>query len=118
MAAASPIYQSGVQLITTPAGTELVSVDTGGAVMAVMTSAALAALASSKTGTVIANGVTAVVVADTRVDANSVIIFTLKTASGSAAGGPPFVSAITPGTGFSVKSVANDASTYNYVILN
>lgn len=68
-------------------------------------------------GTVVANGATAVVVADTRVTANSTIVFTLKIAAGSQTGAP-FISAITAGTGFSVKSFASDTGTYNYTIIN
>jgi hypothetical protein len=70
---------------------------------------------STASGTFVANGATAVVVADTRVTANSVIAFGLKTVGGTPAG-QPFLSAVTAGTGFSVKAVAGDTSTYNYTI--
>jgi len=72
---------------------------------------------SAPNGTFVANGATAVVVADTRLTANSVIVFTMKTVGGTPAGAP-FLSAATPGTGFSVKAAAGDTSTYNYIILN
>ena len=71
---------------------------------------------SAPNGTVVANGVTAVVVADTRITANSVIVFTLKTIGGTPAA--PFCSAVTAGTGFSMKSLAGDTSTYSYLIIN
>jgi hypothetical protein len=60
----------------------------------------------------------AVTVADTRVTANSVIIFTLKTLGGTPTAAP-YVATITPGTGFTVKgSASGDTSVYNYLILN
>jgi len=67
-------------------------------------------------GTFTANGATAVVVPATQVTANSQVNITLKTVGGTPAGAP-FLSAITPGTGFSVKSVAGDTSVYNYAVL-
>lgn len=66
-------------------------------------------------GTFTANSGTPVVVADTNVTANSVFMFGLKTAGGTPAA--PFVTAVTPGTGFTVNSGGADTSTYNYVIL-
>lgn len=77
--------------------------------------ASCTALPSSNGGTFTANGATAVVVANTAVSANSVITFTLKTVGGTPAGAP-FLSAVTAGTGFSVKAVAGDTSVYNYQI--
>lgn len=68
-------------------------------------------------GTFVANGATAVVVANTNVTANSVISYAMKTVGGTPAGAP-FLSAVTPGTGFSVKVAAGDTSTYNYTIIN
>jgi hypothetical protein len=76
---------------------------------------ACTALASSNGGTFTANGATAVVVSNTHVSANSVITMSLKTVGGTPAGAP-FLSAVTPGTGFSVKAVAGDTSVYNYQI--
>ena len=68
-----------------------------------------------KSGTFIANGSSAVVVADTAVTAGSNITITLKTIGGTPAGAP-FLSAITPGTGFSAKAALGDTSTYAYEI--
>ena len=68
-------------------------------------------------GTVTVNGSTAVVVSNTSVTSTSVIEYTLKTVGGTPAG-KPYESAITPGTGFSVKAAAGDTSTYNYLIIN
>lgn len=74
-------------------------------------------LSGYKSGTFVANGATAVVVADTRVTANSVFLFGLKTVGGTPAGGL-FESAVVVGVSFSVKAAAGDTSTYNYVIIN
>jgi hypothetical protein len=68
-----------------------------------------------KIGTFVANGATAVVVAEPALTANSVVDFGMKTIGGTPAGAP-FLSAITPGTGFSVKAAAGDTSTYTYEI--
>lgn len=68
------------------------------------------------TGTFIATGASAVVVGNTAVSPNSTISFALKTVGGTPAGAP-FLSAVTAGTGFSVKAAAGDTSTYNYAIL-
>jgi hypothetical protein len=54
-------------------------------------------------------------VSNTSVTANSVILITLKTASGTVASN--YISAITAGTSFVVTGGALDNSTYNYVIL-
>ena len=75
----------------------------------------ISSIASTQTGTFTANGATAVVVANTAVTANSVISFALKTVGGTPAGAP-FLSAVTAGTGFSVKVAAGDTSVYNYTI--
>ncbi len=53
---------------------------------------------------------------NTSVTANSIIIFTLKTASGAITAAP-YLTAITPSTGFVVAAGVGDNSTYNYVIL-
>ena len=66
-------------------------------------------------GTFTANSGSAVTVANTYVTANSVILFGLKTASGTPAA--PFLVTVTPGTGFTVNSGGSDTSTYNYIIL-
>lgn len=67
------------------------------------------------TGTFVANGATPVVVADTRLTANSVVVFSLKTIGGTASA--PFLTAVTPGTGFSVAAAASNTGTYNYQII-
>lgn len=69
------------------------------------------------TGTFTANGSTAVVVSDSKVGASSTIIFTAKTIGGTPAGAP-YLSAVTAGTGFSVKAAAGDTSVYNYAIID
>lgn len=68
------------------------------------------------TGTVTANGSTAVAVSDTKITANSTVIFTLKTVGGTPAGAP-YLSAVTAGSGFSVKAAVGDTSVYNYQII-
>lgn len=72
---------------------------------------------STVSGTFTANEATAVVVANTNVTANSTITFGLKTVGGTPAGAP-FLSAVTAGTGFSVKTTVGDTSVYNYTIIN
>ena len=67
-------------------------------------------------GTFTANGATGVVVSNTAVSPNSNIVFTAKTIGGTPAGAP-FLSSVTPGTGFTVKAIAGDTSVYNYAIL-
>jgi len=69
-----------------------------------------------RSGTVTANGTSAVAVTNKLVTANSVIVFTLKTVGGTPAGAP-YLSAVTAGSGFSIKAAAGDTSIYNYVIL-
>lgn len=71
----------------------------------------------SVSGTFVSNGVTPVVVANTNITANSVVSFGLKTIGGTPAGSP-YMSAVTAGTGFSIKVFAGDSSTYNYLIIN
>jgi hypothetical protein len=67
-------------------------------------------------GTVTLNESTPVTVSAPAVTANSVIIFTLKTAGGIV-GAYPTIQTITPGTGFTVEGGASDTSTYNFLIL-
>jgi hypothetical protein len=69
------------------------------------------------TGTVTATNGTPVVVSNTNVTANSVILLTVKTATGANAG-QAYVSSTTPSTGFSITSGAADTSVYNYMIFN
>jgi hypothetical protein len=68
-------------------------------------------------GTFVANGATPVAVATTAWDANCVVHITLKTVGGTGPTMTPFVSSVTPGTGFSVNSVVGDTSTYNWVAM-
>jgi len=110
-------YSTGVDVLTTLDGTERVLVDNGGATLVVVTSQTIGNLAGAIAGTFVANQATAVVVPNVNITATSVVLFGLKTIGGTPAGAP-FISAVTPGVGFSVKSVAGDTSTYNYKILN
>lgn len=73
---------------------------------------------NAKAGTVTANGTTAVTVSTTAITANSVVVFGLKTQSGTAATTAPFMSAVTAGTSFQIKSSAGDTSVYNWIILD
>jgi hypothetical protein len=73
---------------------------------------------NAKAGTVTANGVTAVTVSTTAITANSVLLFGLKTAAGTAATQGPYMSAVTAGTSFQIKSSTGDTSVYNWVILD
>lgn len=86
--------------------------------------AALAAsingLAPISSGTVTLNGATPVAVANTAVTASSQIQLTLKTAHSPGGTSPtagPYISSITPGTGFSVVGTAGDVSVLNYKIV-
>lgn len=73
---------------------------------------------NAKAGTVTANGTTAVTVSTTAITANSVVIFGLKTAAGTAATQAPYMSAVTAGTSFQIKSSTGDTSVYNWMILD
>jgi hypothetical protein len=66
-------------------------------------------------GTLTCTGGGTITVANANVDAASAIILTLGTVGGTVAA--PFVSTITPGTGFTVKCGASDTSIYNYVVI-
>lgn len=88
-----------------------------GAATLTMTLVAKSNVPTAPCGTVVSNGASAVVVADTRITANSIVLFTLKTSAGSISGAP-YISSIGVGTGFSFKSQASDTSTYNYTIIN
>jgi hypothetical protein len=72
-----------------------------------------AKIISVSEGTFTANGATSVVVADKSITSRSCIVFTLKTVGGTPAGSP-YLFAVTPGTGFTVRAVAGDTSIYNY----
>ena len=78
--------------------------------------ASLIAGQNSNLGTFTANSTSAVTVADTKVTANSVIVFTAKTVAGTPSGAP-YIATITPGTGFTVKAGSGDTSVYNYRII-
>jgi hypothetical protein len=110
----SGVTVSGIT--TVPGGTWALYVVTYTAAATVTIVGIAAANPTTASGTFVANGATAVVVADTNVTANSVINFGLKTVGGTPAGAP-FLSAVTAGTGFSVKVAAGDTSTYNYQIV-
>lgn len=69
-------------------------------------------------GTVTANNDTAVPVANANLNGKSVVLLTLRSAGGGANDGQAYVSSVTPGTGFSIKSGVADVSVYNYCILN
>lgn len=69
------------------------------------------------TGIVTANNTSAVSVTNANVTANSIILLTVKTATGANAG-QAYVSSTTASTSFSIKSGAADTSVYNYMILN
>lgn len=70
---------------------------------------------NAKAGTVTANGTTAVTVSTTAVTANSAIILSYKSGAGNTSA--PYVSALTAGTSFQIKSNAGDAAVYNWVII-
>jgi hypothetical protein len=72
---------------------------------------------SEARGTVTANNTSPVSASNTSVTANSVILLTVKTATGANAG-QAYVSSTTPSTGFSITSGAADTSVYNYLIIN
>ena len=67
-------------------------------------------------GTFTANSTTAVTVTNANITANSVILFGMNTAAGTPAAAP-YVTTVTPGTGFTVKAGSGDTSVYNYIIL-
>lgn len=66
-------------------------------------------------GTVTANGVTPVPVANAKFTATSNVTFTMLTPGGTQTQ-LPFISSVTPGTGFSLKTLAGDTSIYSYEI--
>jgi hypothetical protein len=70
-------------------------------------------------GTITLNGTTAVPEALTSVEKTSVIVLSLNTVGATPATSAPYVSAITPGTGFSVKSgTASANDVINYIVYN
>jgi Mg/Co/Ni transporter MgtE len=100
---ATPIYLQGGQNMPLQTGRFLF--DNGGALLGVV---------QITTGTFTVNSGTAVTVVQPAVTASSQIDITLKTAGGTVAA--PFVTTITPGTGFTVNSGASDTSVYNYSV--
>lgn len=99
------IYPAGAPLVSPING--YLDIDTGGAVHTRV---------QAVSGTVVLNGSTPVNVTNAAVNANSFIIFTLKTVSGTV-GAVPVVETKTAGTGFTVAGTAGDDSTYDYLIL-
>lgn len=73
--------------------------------------------AAAATGTATLNQTTAVVVNTSAVTANSTICLSYAVPAGTAIGGY-YVSAISAGNSFSLKSTAADTSTVNWVIIN
>lgn len=70
-----------------------------------------------RSGTVTMNGAIAVNVVNRLITADSVVVFTVKTPSGTVSPSAPNVKTITPGTGFTVSGTASDLSVYNYTII-
>lgn len=71
---------------------------------------------NARMNTAVLNGTTAVTVANTSVSATSRIFLTIQTPGGTV--GSPYVSAVTAGTSFQIKStVAGDTSTVAYFIV-
>ena len=66
-------------------------------------------------GTVTLNGATPVSVVNALVTANSIIIFTLKTAAGTQGAYP--VATPSAGVGFNVKGTALDTGVYNWTVI-
>lgn len=57
----------------------------------------------------------AATITNSKVTANSIILYTLKTVGGTVA--QPFIATITAGTGATVTCGGSDTSTYNYFVL-
>lgn len=110
------MYPAGQKPLASLTGNELVTVDNGGATFVSATTQQIANKAVSARGTFTANAGTAVTVANAAITANSVVTFGLKTVGGTIAGAP-FMTTVTPGTGFTVNAGAGDTSVYNYAIL-
>ncbi len=71
---------------------------------------------SNLKGTVTVNGINTITISNSEVTTDSVIILSVKTVDGTI--GPAYISSITAGTGFAVKSRTGDTSVYNYLIIN
>lgn len=114
LAGGTGVTVSGITAV--PAGTWALYLLTAAAGNTVTMVGIASAPPVTTSGTFTANGATAVVVANSNVTANSIISYGLKTVGGTP-GSKPYESAITPGTGFSVKATAGDTSVYNYLII-
>lgn len=68
-------------------------------------------------GTFTVNGTSPITVAEPNVTANSLVIITLKTVGGTVSPSVPYISTITPGTGFTIVATASDTSVYNYKVI-
>jgi len=69
--------------------------------------------ASGGTFTCTSGGV--ITVADTYLDATSVVLLGIKTANSP--GNVPYLTTVTPGTGFTITCASGDTSIYNYIVL-
>ena len=96
-------YGAGTNVITVTPSTNIVTTPAG--------------FGGKSTGTVTANETSEVTVSNTNVTADSIILLTVKTATGADAG-QAYVSATSVGASFTIKSSASDTSVYNYMILN
>ena len=67
-------------------------------------------------GTFVCNGASAVTVTEPNITANCVVIITLKTVGGTVSPSTPYITTITPGSGFTVTGTASDTSTYAYSV--
>lgn len=66
-------------------------------------------------GTFTATGTTGTTVTTTAIEATDVVVMSMNTAGGTP--GAPYLSAITAGTSFVVKSATGDTSVYNWALL-
>ena len=70
-------------------------------------------------GTLTLNGTTAVAVSLATIELTSVIVLSLNTVGSTAGATAPYISAVTVGTGFSVKSgTASANDVLNYIVYN
>lgn len=105
---------------TLPASACIVSQNAGAgtlASLALIGSNVMVKSSTGRTGTFTADNGTGVDVPCAGITANSVVLLSVKTATGANAGAANVV-AITAGTGFQVKSGVADTSVYNYVVLD
>lgn len=105
---------SGVTVV--PAGTTAVYVLTQTAANTITMVGVLLTTPTAASGTFTANSTSAVTVTDSRITANSVVAFGIKTPAGTPAA-MPYMIAVTPGTSFQVKAGSGDTSVYNYMII-